>query len=184
VATSAEFQAAIKPGTKAEWTQLEYTVPELVRSGDSVQIDHPCGYRLVSALPHDAAVGTKIYVSVPAASRPFPPLVAVKAEAIVGSTIGGIPAYSSTALKVVEWKADAEKCQLCSSTFGLFHLRKHHHCRECGASVCSNCSPTFKCVPGYTAEQRVCSGCAAAAGLGAEASSSATPVGSATPLTA
>jgi hypothetical protein len=36
--TQTEFQAAIQPKTKAQWTQLEYTVPELVRKGDCVQV--------------------------------------------------------------------------------------------------------------------------------------------------
>ena len=36
-----DFQAAIAPDTKAEWTQLEYTVPELVREGDCVQVTRP-----------------------------------------------------------------------------------------------------------------------------------------------
>eukprot|EP00615_Pteridomonas_danica_P002069 CAMPEP_0114346022 /NCGR_PEP_ID=MMETSP0101-20121206/12735_1 /TAXON_ID=38822 ORGANISM="Pteridomonas danica, Strain PT" /NCGR_SAMPLE_ID=MMETSP0101 /ASSEMBLY_ACC=CAM_ASM_000211 /LENGTH=106 /DNA_ID=CAMNT_0001482417 /DNA_START=25 /DNA_END=342 /DNA_ORIENTATION=- len=103
IASQTEFQAAIKPGTQAEWTQLEYLVPELVRKGDCVQIDHPCGHRLLAALPSDAQPETKIFLSVPAASSVFPPLVAVKAESIVGDTVGGIKVSSSTALKVVEW---------------------------------------------------------------------------------
>jgi hypothetical protein len=65
------------------------------------KVDHPCGARLLAALPTDAEPGTKIYISVPAASSPFPPLVAVKAESIVGNTVGGIKVSSSTALKVL-----------------------------------------------------------------------------------
>lgn len=55
---------------------------------------------MLAALPSDSEPGTKIYISVPAASAPFPALVAVKAESIVGNTVCGIKVSSSTALKV------------------------------------------------------------------------------------
>ena len=119
-------------------------------------------------------MGTKIYISVPAASSAFPPLVAVKAESIVNGTVGGIRVSSSTALKVVEWKADAEACQLCKKTFGALRLRRHHHCRKCGASVCSACSPALKSVPGYAKDQRVCTACTE--GEAEDAAAVATPI--------
>jgi hypothetical protein len=176
-----EFQAAFKPGSSAAWTQLEYTVPELVRSGDCVQIDHPAGHRLLAALPTKAQPGTKIFLSVPAASSAFPPLTAVKYEAIVGGTVGGIKASSSTALKVVTWKDDARTCEHCQATFGNLRFRRHHHCRACGASVCSACSPAVKSVPGYKTDQRVC--CKCVEGEVTEAAApTAAPVGAAAPL--
>ena len=110
-------------------------------------------------LPSEAAPGTKIFISVPAASSEFPPLVAVKAESVVNGTVGGIKTKTSTALKVVEWKQNAKTCQLCDATFGWMRFRRHHHCRVCGASVCSACSPNVKCVPGYEKDQRVCNKC-------------------------
>lgn len=176
-----EFQAALKPGTSAAWAQLQYTVPDLVRPGDCVQIDHPAGHRLLAALPPDASPATHVVLSVPAASSAFPPLVAVKREAIVGGTVGGIKASSSTALKVVVWQEDARACQLCQAAFGNLHFRRHHHCRACGASVCSACSPSVKCVPGYTTDQRVCSKCVEDEVADA-AEPAATPQGAASPL--
>jgi hypothetical protein len=156
-------------------------VPDLVRSGDCVQIDHPAGHRLIAALPPDASPGTHIVLSVPAASSAFPPLVAVKRESIVGGTVGGIKASSSTVLKLVAWKENASSCQLCQATFGNLHFRRHHHCRACGASVCSTCSPAVKCVPGYTADQRVCSKCVQGEVANALAPA-ATPQGTTFPL--
>lgn len=115
--------------------------------------------RLLAPLPPDAPPGTQIIISVPAASDEFPPLVAVKAESIVNGTVGGIKTMSSTALKVMEWKENTKTCQLCEEKFGIFHFRRHHHCRVCGASVCSACSPNVKSVPGYHTDQRVCNKC-------------------------
>ena len=61
---------------------------------------------------------------------------------------------------------NSPRCQLCGTDFGI--LNRRHHCRNCGASVCSPCSPDTwprKCLPiHYTNERetgqvRVCSYC-------------------------
>jgi len=224
-AQSPQFQASFhKPDKQLEWQTLEYTVPELVRPGDSVQVDHPSGFRLLFALPPDAATGTKVMLSVPACSGEIPALTAVKAEDVKHGTltgrcvrvdvrmlclrgrwvcglsgwsngptykptlrpahpfrvllvhplhpstfapihsfsqgmVGGIPTTSSTALKMVEWKENAEQpnCKVCNTEFGF--TRWHHHCRRCGMNVCNACSSTRKCIPGYAKDQRVCDTC-------------------------
>mmetsp|Transcript_37408 Transcript_37408/g.101304 ORF Transcript_37408/g.101304 Transcript_37408/m.101304 type:complete len:115 (-) Transcript_37408:445-789(-) len=89
-AQSPQFQASFhKPDKQLEWQTLEYTVPELVRPGDSVQVDHPSGFRLLFALPPDAATGTKVMLSVPACSGEIPALTAVKAEDVKHGTLMG-----------------------------------------------------------------------------------------------
>merc|ERR1719198_1901516 len=135
---------------------LEYTVPELVRTGDSVQIDHPSGFRLLAGLPADAKPNTKIMISVPAGSE-INNLTAVKREAVVNGTVGGVPTVTSTTLKVVEWKDNTAKFSGCQEEFGMF--RWTHHCRKCGECVCDSCSTGRKQIPGYTDDQRVCNSC-------------------------
>lgn len=70
------------------------------------------------------------------------------------------------------WHKDSTNCEVCQKGFGL--LRRRHHCRQCGACVCSSCSPfrTYVSQPwerpsaGYAAQlgsdkvaHRVCTGC-------------------------
>lgn len=154
-----KFQASFRDNTTAQFQQVEYEVPELVRHGDAVQIDHPCGQRLVASLPADAEPKTKIVISVPASSVPFPVPVAVRGEALVGGKIGGIPFSTHTSMKTVVWQENSEACSVCKKHFGFMHLRRHHHCRVCGKNVCSRCSPARQCVPGYIQDQRVCLNC-------------------------
>ena len=53
----------------------------------------------------------------------------------------------------------AANCQLCQTPFNI--ARRRHHCRACGRSVCSDCSPHYRCLPelGHTAAVRHCSEC-------------------------
>jgi len=53
----------------------------------------------------------------------------------------------------------AKQCMRCDAEFGVI-VRKHH-CRNCGAVVCKNCSLHTAIVPGVDKlkEQRVCNVC-------------------------
>ncbi|CAG9326038.1 unnamed protein product [Blepharisma stoltei] len=57
-----------------------------------------------------------------------------------------------------EWSLK-DSCECCKSKFGVFTRR--HHCRACGRSVCSDCSPIMTTLPhlGYSALVRVCKTC-------------------------
>jgi hypothetical protein len=54
--------------------------------------------------------------------------------------------------------AEASACQLCGAKFGVFMPRRHH-CRQCGKSVCDDCSPGRAALPGLPGQQRVCRRC-------------------------
>eukprot|EP01127_Copromyxa_protea_P021519 TRINITY_DN7413_c1_g1_i1.p1 TRINITY_DN7413_c1_g1~~TRINITY_DN7413_c1_g1_i1.p1 ORF type:complete len:658 (-),score=95.74 TRINITY_DN7413_c1_g1_i1:140-2113(-) len=59
------------------------------------------------------------------------------------------------------WQPDesAQSCCLCKTPFTFFYRK--HHCRKCGAVVCSNCSQN-KCVVTYynkKSQERVCDSC-------------------------
>ena len=55
-------------------------------------------------------------------------------------------------------KADS-KCYMCDLKFGL--LKRPHHCRNCGQTVCSSCSPEDMMIPGLETKEfhRVCRNC-------------------------
>mmetsp|Transcript_37414 Transcript_37414/g.101331 ORF Transcript_37414/g.101331 Transcript_37414/m.101331 type:complete len:167 (-) Transcript_37414:71-571(-) len=146
-------------GTRVRVTHSTLTLMSYPRPPPFAQVDHPSGFRLLFALPPDAATGTKVMLSVPACSGEIPALTAVKAEDVKHGMVGGIPTTSSTALKMVEWKENAEQpnCKVCNTEFGF--TRWHHHCRRCGMNVCNACSSTRKCIPGYAKDQRVCDTC-------------------------
>jgi len=59
-----------------------------------------------------------------------------------------------------EWTTDTSVCCQCSRLFGFW--RRRHHCRNCGACICSICSRDLATLPhlGYSRAQRVCSDCA------------------------
>ena len=49
-------------------------------------------------------------------------------------------------------------CQMCSLSFSF--LTRAHHCRNCGKSICSNCSKYCRLdILGYIDVQRVCFQC-------------------------
>ena len=53
----------------------------------------------------------------------------------------------------------SDQCMICEKTFSVF--RRKHHCRSCGALVCSKCSPDKQYVHGYKDQKvRVCQRCA------------------------
>lgn len=54
----------------------------------------------------------------------------------------------------------SDQCVLCEKVFNAI-LRRKHHCRSCGALVCSKCSPDKHYVHGYKDQRvRVCLRCA------------------------
>ena len=54
--------------------------------------------------------------------------------------------------------AEASACQLCGAEFGMLMPRRHH-CRQCGKSVCDDCSPGRAALLGLPGQQRVCCRC-------------------------
>lgn len=61
------------------------------------------------------------------------------------------------------WDAGSiDTCKRCSRRFTFF--RRVHHCRNCGAAICSRCSSYQATLPhmGYSAAQRVCAKCSSA----------------------
>jgi len=54
--------------------------------------------------------------------------------------------------------AEASACLLCGAEFGVLMPRRHH-CRQCGKSVCDDCSPGRAALPGLPGQQRVCRRC-------------------------
>lgn len=62
------------------------------------------------------------------------------------------------AVTKARWENNAQRCSLCNLGFGL--QRSVHHCRWCGQSVCSECSPHARALPGEgLAPVRVCTPC-------------------------
>ncbi len=58
----------------------------------------------------------------------------------------------------------ANECALCDKPFNPL-VRRKHHCRSCGALVCSKCSPDKGYVPGYKdVKVRICTRCQEARG--------------------
>ncbi|CAJ1372309.1 unnamed protein product [Effrenium voratum] len=72
-----------------------------------------------------------------------------------GSTLGDETSESRKG-----W-AEASACAYCGSAFSKRYLNPRHHCRVCGNSVCSNCSPSSIKLEGEKALQRVCTPCVA-----------------------
>ena len=54
----------------------------------------------------------------------------------------------------------AESCGLCHTPFNSV-LKRRHHCRACGRSVCGECSPYSRCLPhlGHLQAVRICGQC-------------------------
>eukprot|EP00520_Triparma_pacifica_P002208 CAMPEP_0118652746 /NCGR_PEP_ID=MMETSP0785-20121206/11475_1 /TAXON_ID=91992 /ORGANISM="Bolidomonas pacifica, Strain CCMP 1866" /LENGTH=303 /DNA_ID=CAMNT_0006545269 /DNA_START=74 /DNA_END=982 /DNA_ORIENTATION=+ len=58
---------------------------------------------------------------------------------------------------------ESDACNICTATFAV--LRPRHHCRNCGCSVCSECSKNTwpsRCLPDYNLKSenvRVCDSC-------------------------
>ncbi|OQR85619.1 hypothetical protein ACHHYP_11636 [Achlya hypogyna] len=59
----------------------------------------------------------------------------------------------------VPWVPDraTDECMICQAGFSTF--RRKHHCRNCGALVCSNCSRSRARLPGVDQKSRVCDIC-------------------------
>lgn len=49
--------------------------------------------------------------------------------------------------RMPNWVSDEEalECMLCEAEFGI--LRRRHHCRQCGAVICGNCSEKTAVLP-------------------------------------
>jgi len=58
-------------------------------------------------------------------------------------------------------KEEASSCSVCCDRLGKRFLRRRHHCRTCGRSVCDKCSPSFIQLEGQKALQRICTPCVA-----------------------
>jgi len=81
----------------------------------------------------------------------------------------GVDSSAETQRAAVEWVDDTatEVCMSCHARFGLFQLRRRHHCRLCGKVVCSQCSQSRQLVPEYHSlkPQRVCDACKSSEGV-------------------
>eukprot|EP00930_Biecheleria_cincta_P105901 TRINITY_DN9899_c0_g1_i1.p1 TRINITY_DN9899_c0_g1~~TRINITY_DN9899_c0_g1_i1.p1 ORF type:complete len:1257 (+),score=253.16 TRINITY_DN9899_c0_g1_i1:477-3773(+) len=65
---------------------------------------------------------------------------------------------SLTTCSLASW-SHGDHCAVCSVLLGKRRLKPRHHCRICGKTVCSSCSPNFVQVQGYQKAQRACTGC-------------------------
>jgi len=57
-----------------------------------------------------------------------------------------------------DWEM-ARQCNGCKSKLGKRHLRRRHHCRLCGRSVCATCSPSKVQFESVRTPHRVCTPC-------------------------
>jgi len=85
---------------------------------------------------------------------------------------------SSTRPRSSSWDSNSGKrCARCLENFTLFHRR--HHCRNCGALVCHDCSSHREALPqkGYVDPVRVCDQCSTRSGqrIGSKFTSSQRP---------
>jgi len=76
-------------------------------------------------------------------------------DEIVGMALESCP-RTHTASWVPDYASG--ECLRCGKLFSTFNRR--HHCRECGALVCSDCSPHKKIINDKPPAQRVCNLCA------------------------
>eukprot|EP00966_Prymnesium_polylepis_P251746 5820142-Prymnesium_polylepis.2 len=83
------------------------------------------------------------------------------------SALGGLAASRGTAAG-----HSARSCQVCQTPFNP--IKRRHHCRACGRSVCGDCSPHARLLPalGHTQPVRHCVECER---LGAAAAGAQTP---------
>eukprot|EP00929_Paragymnodinium_shiwhaense_P033961 TRINITY_DN18541_c0_g1_i1.p1 TRINITY_DN18541_c0_g1~~TRINITY_DN18541_c0_g1_i1.p1 ORF type:complete len:246 (-),score=37.61 TRINITY_DN18541_c0_g1_i1:365-1102(-) len=65
---------------------------------------------------------------------------------------------SSNGLKDAAWSEDTQ-CQICGTALGKRRLKPRHHCRICGQSVCSACSPNSIQLDDKKGMQRACTPC-------------------------
>merc|ERR1719195_34729 len=56
---------------------------------------------------------------------------------------------------------EAASCAVCNAELGKRKLNPRHHCRICGKSVCSSCSPSTIKFEGEKSLQRACTPCVA-----------------------
>jgi hypothetical protein len=75
-------------------------------------------------------------------------------------------------------KEEASSCSVCSERLGKRFLRRRHHCRTCGRSVCGPCSPSFIQLEGQKAVQRICTPCVAGIPQAADLRARMTSLGS------
>lgn len=63
----------------------------------------------------------------------------------------------------IGWVVDSDlnNCMICWKEFAWYRGRTKHHCRACGALVCSDCSPFLTYIPVLNEERgsRVCTNC-------------------------
>lgn len=57
------------------------------------------------------------------------------------------------------WEENASNCSICGAKLGKRHLTPRHHCRLCGRSVCSGCSPSSVQLSGQDGPRRACTEC-------------------------
>jgi len=57
------------------------------------------------------------------------------------------------------WEDKASRCTICDVRLGKRFLKPRHHCRICGKSVCSSCSPSSVYFEGEKNLQRTCTPC-------------------------
>jgi len=130
---------------------------------------------IVAIIRQGGRLSTKRLVKAPFASDIIPVVQAAEAEwgakvqansAASSSNIGGGSGDLSGHVPVDrdDWVKDKDKngCQLCRAAFTLTFRR--HHCRRCGALVCSNCSSKKLVFVGVGSEQvpkpdRACDAC-------------------------
>jgi len=70
--------------------------------------------------------------------------------------VEGIPDLKP--LRPSDWEL-ARTCHACKKNVGKRYLRRRHHCRLCGRSVCSKCSPSSIQFEAVQLPQRVCQPC-------------------------
>lgn len=55
---------------------------------------------------------------------------------------------------------DLDECNICKTSLGYCRMNPKHHCRFCGSSVCSYCSPSSVHIAGQKGTHRACNTCA------------------------
>jgi len=53
----------------------------------------------------------------------------------------------------------SSNCSICGAALGKIRLKLRHHCRSCGRTVCSACSPHRMRLEGQVGQQRACNAC-------------------------
>lgn len=80
-----------------------------------------------------------------------------------GSASPVLSVVSVTSISDVKEWSEAVACAVCGTSLGKRRLNPRHHCRLCGSSVCSSCSPSSIKLEGEKSLQRVCTPCVGSA---------------------